>query len=149
MSSARAAHPDDAASTVGLDLSQPRYDMTTYWGRVQHFGEITDMRLAFAADEVWKCRSELSAASPLPSLLNIRLIFQELHAAKDLLALHASGAALPNGKTADDLYKAKRLYDSAFHSQSGELMWRFGRMSFAAIGNTIIGRNNFPTSAGS
>lgn len=42
----------DTTPALALDLSKPRYDMATYWGRVQHFGEITDMRLAFATDTV-------------------------------------------------------------------------------------------------
>eukprot|EP00038_Savillea_parva_P013566 m.211553 g.211553 ORF g.211553 m.211553 type:complete len:351 (+) comp25548_c0_seq1:130-1182(+) len=103
-----------AADLYAVDLSQPRYNLDTYWGRVRHFAEVTDMRLALATNE-------------------------ELYAAKDLLQAHASGAALPPGTSLDDLYTAKRLYESAFHPQSGELMWRFGRMSFAAPGNTIVG----------
>eukprot|EP00041_Stephanoeca_diplocostata_P018193 m.379276 g.379276 ORF g.379276 m.379276 type:complete len:199 (+) comp20950_c0_seq2:492-1088(+) len=96
-----------------IDLSQSRYDLSSYWGRVKHFMETTDMRLVLASDA-------------------------ELYESKKLLLLYEKGLE-PDGTTTEDLYRAKRLYDSAFHPQSGELMWQFGRMSFCVPGNVILG----------
>ena len=37
---------------LDVDLSKPRYDMSTYAGRARHFFEVTDFRLAMASEQV-------------------------------------------------------------------------------------------------
>jgi len=47
----RRCHPHLQAYTAGrIDFSQPRYDQSTYWGRVRHFFEITDPRTILSSD---------------------------------------------------------------------------------------------------
>eukprot|EP00041_Stephanoeca_diplocostata_P018194 m.379303 g.379303 ORF g.379303 m.379303 type:complete len:81 (+) comp20950_c0_seq4:492-734(+) len=62
-----------------IDLSQSRYDLSSYWGRVKHFMETTDMRLVLASDA-------------------------ELYESKKLLLLYEKGLE-PDGTTTEDLYR--------------------------------------------
>ena len=48
-----------------------------------------------------------------------------------------NGKAPPN-TTVNDIRRAKRYYKSAFHPETGELMFLPGRMSFQAPGNMVI-----------
>eukprot|EP00039_Didymoeca_costata_P004695 m.75591 g.75591 ORF g.75591 m.75591 type:complete len:332 (+) comp12510_c1_seq1:212-1207(+) len=95
-----------------LDLTRPRYDQSTYLGRVKHFYSITDPRNILASEE-------------------------ELQKSKTLLQQYRNGKE-PVGTTEEQLWRAKKLYDSAFHPQSEELMWLPGRMSFCVPGNMVI-----------
>ena len=44
----------------------------------------------------------------------------------------------PVGTTDDDIWRAKKLYESAFHPDSGELQNVLGRMSFQVPGGMIL-----------
>lgn len=95
-----------------IDLSKPRYDQSTYIGRATHFFEVTDPR-------------------------NVLLSNKQLYKAKELLQLYKEGRA-PHNTTVDDIWTAKRHYSSAFHPDTGELMFLPGRMSFQVPGNMVI-----------
>mmetsp|Transcript_77481 Transcript_77481/g.209030 ORF Transcript_77481/g.209030 Transcript_77481/m.209030 type:complete len:244 (+) Transcript_77481:59-790(+) len=95
-----------------LDLSKPRYDQSTYWGRAKHYFETTDPRTILATTA-------------------------DLEAAKALVVAYKAGKE-PSGTTDEQVWQAKKLYDSAYHPETGELMFLPGRMSFQVPGNMTI-----------
>lgn len=95
-----------------FDFDDPIWDQRTYIGRFKYFAWITDPRLCFVGD---KC----------------------LDQAKNLRTLYLQNRE-PPGTTHDQLLYAKKLYDSAFHPDTGDKMNLFGRMSFQMPGGMII-----------
>ncbi|XP_047468636.1 sideroflexin-2-like [Penaeus chinensis] len=95
-----------------INLDEPRYDQSNFYGRLQHFLGITDWRLCFKTD-------------------------QELNEAKDLLRKYRLGQE-PPGTTEEQIWFAKRLYESAFHPDTGDKQNVIGRMSFQVPGGMIL-----------
>ncbi|KAG5684626.1 hypothetical protein PVAND_013848 [Polypedilum vanderplanki] len=95
-----------------IDISKPLYNQETFVGRFKHFLFITDPRTIFASDE-------------------------ELYAAKELVQKYKLKQE-PAGTTKEQILYAKKLYESAFHPDSGDLQNVFGRMSFQVPGGMII-----------
>ena len=85
-----------------LDLDQPRYDQTTYWGRAQHYFHTTSPANLFVSTE-------------------------RLHQYKLLLDQHRAGD-LP-GVGREELWRARTVCQSAFHPDTGDLMFLPGRMA--------------------
>jgi tricarboxylate carrier len=77
-----------------------------------HFLFVTDPRTVFASDE-------------------------ELYAAKDLVEKYKLKQE-PSGTTREQIIYAKKLYESSFHPDNGDLQNVFGRMSFQVPGGMII-----------
>ncbi|MES1914586.1 MAG: hypothetical protein MHM6MM_006639 [Cercozoa sp. M6MM] len=102
--------------TRDLDLSQPRYDQSSYWGRARHFFETTDPRLVLCSD------AELDHAKHVVTAYNGGR-FEELE---------------HQGIDDEAVWRAKVVYDSAFHPQTGEKNFLPGRMSFQVPGNMSI-----------
>ncbi|CAH6945589.1 Sfxn2 [Phodopus roborovskii] len=100
------------ADLSGFNIDAPRWDQSTFLGRVKHFFNITDPRTAFASEQ------ELDWA---------RLVVE-----KSRMGL------VPPGTQVEQLLYAKKLYDSAFHPDTGEKMNIIGRMSFQVPGGMII-----------
>ena len=95
-----------------LKLDQPRYDQSTFEGRAKHFFATTNPMNVLASD-------------------------QELDSAKKIVLDYKAGKE-DKKLTDDEIWKAKELYDSAFHSQTGEKLFLPGRMSFQVPGNMCI-----------
>ena len=95
-----------------LDLSKPRYDQSTFEGRAKHFFITTNPMNVLASDE-------------------------ELERAKSIVEAYRVGKE-DSKLTADDIWAAKELYDSAYHCQTGEKLFLPGRMSFQVPGNMTI-----------
>jgi len=94
-----------------INLDQPRWDQNTYWGRAQHFFTTTNPLNLFAT----------------PS---------QLQTAKETIDNYKSGATTDVSE--DAVWKAKQLYDSAYHPDTGELMFLPGRMSAQVPCNMLV-----------
>ncbi|XP_071759958.2 sideroflexin-2-like [Centroberyx gerrardi] len=95
-----------------FDIDAPRWDQTTFTGRLKHFFNITDCRTALLPDAT-------------------------LDRAKELVESCRAGS-VPPGTTEEQLFYAKKLYDSAFHPDTGDRMNLIGRMSFQVPGGMAI-----------
>ncbi|KAM9618572.1 sideroflexin-2 isoform 3-T3 [Trichechus inunguis] len=100
------------ADLSGFNIDAPRWDQCTFLGRVKHFFNITDPRTVLVPE-------------------------QELDWAKMMVEKSRMGA-VPPGTQVEQLLYAKKLYDSAFHPDTGEKMNIIGRMSFQVPGGMII-----------
>ncbi|KAL0964696.1 hypothetical protein UPYG_G00327710 [Umbra pygmaea] len=96
----------------GFDIDAHRWDQSTFIGRLKHFANITDWRTALLPDS-------------------------RLDEAKALVDSCRAGS-VPPGTTVEQLHYAKKLYDSAFHPDTGERMNLIGRMSFQVPGGMAI-----------
>uniref|UniRef100_A0A0K0ERI3 Sidoreflexin n=2 Tax=Strongyloides stercoralis TaxID=6248 RepID=A0A0K0ERI3_STRER len=98
--------------TKPIDLNQPRFDQSTFNGRLKRFfGIINPFFLLFSNSYLDKCKKTV----------------------KD----YNDGIFDPN-MTVDELWTAKRHYDSAYHPETGERTFVLGRMSAQAPCNAII-----------
>ena len=95
-----------------LDLQKSKYDQATIRGRVMHFFYTTNPLNVFATDE-------------------------ELQRAKVIVESYIEGCE-DKSLSDDEIWEAKSLYDSAYHPQTGEKVWFFGRMSFQCWGNMVL-----------
>jgi len=95
-----------------IDIDKSRYDQSTFQGRLYHFFNVCDPRTVLASN-------------------------QQLFAAKELLQKYRAGEE-PPGTTEEEIWQAKKLVDSAFHPQTGELLPFPGRMSFQVPGNMLL-----------
>ncbi|XP_015414787.1 PREDICTED: sideroflexin-2 isoform X2 [Myotis davidii] len=96
----------------GFNIDAPRWDQSTFLGRVKHFFNITDPRTVLIPE-------------------------RELDWAKMMVEKSRMGV-VPPGTQVEQLLYAKKLYDSAFHPDTGDKMNVIGRMSFQVPGGMII-----------
>lgn len=95
-----------------IDITQPLWDQSTFSGRVRHFAFITDPRTIFATNT---------------DLENAKTLYQQYREKRE-----------PSGTTLKDVLYAKKLYESSYHPDTGELQNLFGRMSFQVPGGMLI-----------
>ncbi|CAI5722807.1 unnamed protein product [Peronospora destructor] len=94
-----------------VNLDAPRWDQSTYAGRVQHFFATTNPLNVLASDA-------------------------DLDAAKKLVEEYKAGEH--RHMSVDKIWRAKQLVDSAFHPDTGEKNMLIGRMAFQVPGNMVI-----------
>ncbi|XP_044518481.1 sideroflexin-2 [Gracilinanus agilis] len=95
-----------------FNIDTPRWDQSTFMGRLKHFFNITDPRTALVSE-------------------------QTLDWAKMMVESSRHGT-VPPGTNQEQLLYAKKLYDSAFHPDTGDKMNVIGRMSFQVPGGMAI-----------
>eukprot|EP00929_Paragymnodinium_shiwhaense_P103057 TRINITY_DN6633_c0_g1_i3.p1 TRINITY_DN6633_c0_g1~~TRINITY_DN6633_c0_g1_i3.p1 ORF type:complete len:396 (+),score=93.94 TRINITY_DN6633_c0_g1_i3:100-1188(+) len=95
----------DSASTVPpFSIEKPKYDQSTFSGRLKHIQELIDPRtLLLSSDDVKQAQA--------------------------LLAKFKETGKLPAGVSDDDMWKARGIVETSIHPVTGEELLKFGRMS--------------------
>lgn len=96
-----------------IDIDQPRYGTSTYWNRFKHFFLLTNP-------------------------LNLLASSARLDRAQRIVLNYRAGKPVPECESVEDLWKAKYLYDSAFHPETGEKSILIGRMAAQMPMNMLI-----------
>uniref|UniRef100_A0A0A9XLC5 Sidoreflexin n=1 Tax=Lygus hesperus TaxID=30085 RepID=A0A0A9XLC5_LYGHE len=96
-----------------VNLDRPRWDQSTYLGRAKHFFSVTNP-------------------------LNLLYSSKELETAREIVERHRRHEPQEKPLTVDELWKAKTVYDSAYHPITGEKVFILGRMSAQVPCNMIV-----------
>lgn len=142
------------AVPLGFDIDAPQWDQSTFMGRLRHFLTITDPRTALVPErELDRAREVVASCRwtppPLPDPPKKKqtphrdaacIPSEMLGVLGSLLPSCGFGRAglVPPGSSREQLLYAKKLYDSAFHPDSGEKMNLIGRMSFQVPGGMAL-----------
>ncbi|CAH0553053.1 unnamed protein product [Brassicogethes aeneus] len=95
-----------------INIDAPLWDQSTFVGRFKHFLWVTDPRTCVVSED---------------TLDNAKILVEQYRNRSE-----------PPGTSLEQVIYAKKLYESAFHPDSGEKQNVFGRMSFQVPGGMAI-----------
>ena len=115
-----------------INLDAPRFDQSTFLGRAKHFFTVTDPR------NILRTAKELDDAKEL--LIQYKyedtvLFYIDFYHVWKMIGNNSNSSFAnrqkkePSGTTDAQVWKAKKVYESAFHPDTGERMFIIGRMS--------------------
>jgi len=115
-----------------IKIDEPRWDQSTYQGRANHFFTTTNPLNLLCSDE------ELDKAKEVVTKYRWYYWYMGFIKRKieNLYVCRKDGSL--NGLTIAELWKAKHVYDSAFHPDTGDKMLIIGRMSAQVPCNMFI-----------
>nr|CAD7573532.1 unnamed protein product [Timema californicum] len=102
----------DMVDASRIDIDNTLWDQSTFIGRLKHFFWVTDPRTCIVSER---------------SLDEAKILVEQYRIGKE-----------PPGTTLQQVVYAKKLYESAFHPDTGEKQNVFGRMSFQVPGGMAI-----------
>lgn len=116
-----------------MDLEKPLFDQTTFIGRLKHFFWVTDPRTCVCSEDT------LDNAKTLITEYRYISVYCLSHIVSLMFCLHTFRQIKePQGTTDEQIIFARKLYESAFHPDTGEKQNVFGRMSFQVPGGMAI-----------
>jgi len=95
-----------------IDLSKPRYDQSTFWGRYSHFKNVTDPRTLLTTSE-------------------------QISEAKRIIALYKAKGIIPDDDT-EKLWQAQKVIDTTLHPDTQEVIPMPFRVSAFVPANILI-----------
>ena len=124
------------------DIDAPLWDLNSFSGRLRHFAWVTDYRQTIVPRRKFDESKQIIQKCRLALLL--LLLTRTPIALKSIVCMccevqkYFRNGQCPPNLTDKELRYAKKLYESAFHPDSGDLQNVFGRMSFQMPGGVAI-----------
>lgn len=130
--------------TERINIDQPLWDQSTFYGRFRHFAFITDPTTVLANNAELTAAKQLMEQYRYVSILlgcvssKLCTYSESLTCRGYFVARIFSARREPADTKIEDVIRAKKLFASAFHPDTGELQNFVGRMSFQMPGGFII-----------
>lgn len=113
-----------------INLDAPRFDQSTFLGRAKHFFTVTDPRnILHTAKELDDAKELLLQYRYKETVLFYFVLTFNLSLFNQNLSFAHRQKKEPSGTTDAQVWKSKKVYESAFHPDTGEKMFIIGRMS--------------------
>lgn len=124
--------------TIDVDISRPRYPQNTFFGRFRHFWEVANPINSLASDAVLQEAKSTVLGYRAGTVKVLAPVQNEKSAFIEESNSDEAVKQVTKYVSEADLWRAKSLYDSAFHPDTGEKVFVLGRMACQVPTNTLI-----------